>query len=111
MSQQVIVTRVFGQIRRPHATYAITHVENLNPMQTIAVKTLQANGYRFMDAANGYESFGSEEVNPGERIFRFSDPYGADWVFMREEELYAEADLYKRPTSTRRSSRSQFVTP
>lgn len=116
MSQQVIVTRVIGQIKRPHATYAITHVANLNPMQTIAVKTLQANGYKFCDAANGYTHFDGEvfeEVNPGERIFRFSDPYGSDWVFMREEELYAEASLYapRIPTDRRRSNRTRFITP
>ena len=115
MSKQAIVTRVFGQIKRPKSTYAITNVDNLTPMQTIAVKTLQANGYKFCDAANGYTHFAVEGVNPGERIFRFSDPYGTDWVFMREEEVYAEASLYapRIPTDRRRSHRTWFtvVTP
>ena len=105
---QVTIKRA-SLIKRDHATYAITEVDSLPNHECIAVKTLQANGYVFADAANGYTHFGSEEVNPGERIFRFSDPYGNDWVFMRVDELLTEASLYNRPTSNRRSKRTPLT--
>ena len=105
---QVTIKRA-SLIKRDHATYAITEVDSLPNDQSIAVRTLQANGYVFADAANGYTHFGNEKVNPGEIIFRFSDPYGDDWVFMRADELLTEANLYKRPTSNRRSKRTPLT--
>jgi hypothetical protein len=105
---QVTIKRA-NVIKRDHATYAITEVDDLPSDQRIAIKTLQANGYIFGDAANGYTHFGNEEVNPNERIFRFSDPYGSDWVFMRADELFTEASLYNRPPSNRRSKRTPLT--